>query len=336
MVAGLFWNLRIHASELPPVGEILDLLRTNLTGLDAQRFNQLAVQGVLQGFDGYAHLISSTEGDIDRGASLASVKVFESNLGYVRLNQIDESTPKALAEVIEGLRATNQLKGVVLDLRFAVGTNFGAAAKVADIFVTADQPLLDWGEGIYSSSAKSLPPPSPLAILVNQETHGAAVAVAAVLREANTAMIVGSKTGGKAARYRDFTLSSGQPLRIAIATIKTGSGAVIAPEGIRPDIEVSSRPEVERAYLADPFTPIVTRTNASNATNQIVSSVHIRKKLTEADLVRSRQVTRETNAPQVTAMTPEPPRPVRDPALARALDLLKALSIVRQFPPTSN
>ena len=106
------------------------------------------------------------------------------------------------------------------------------------------------------------------------------------------------------------------------------------PTGVVPDIAVNVRPEVERGYLADPFITINAAPSSPGATNQIVSSIRVRKKLTEADLVKAKQEGRSIEAALNGATNPpaavaEPPKVVRDPVLARALDLLKGLSVIR-------
>jgi hypothetical protein len=56
-----------------------------------------------------------------------------------------------------------------------------------------------------------------------------------------------------------------------------------------------------------------------------------RPRPTEADLVRARREGLPLDAKVVTSREVEPPRPVlQDPALARAVDLLKGLAVVRQ------
>ncbi len=82
----------------------------------------------------------------------------------------------------------------------------------------------------------------------------------------------------------------------------------------------------ERAYFADAFRP---PTNAA-AGNAGVASRRVR--LNEAELARERR----EGGPEPTptrARRPESDKPsVSDPVLARALDLLKGLAVVRKQP----
>jgi hypothetical protein len=57
-----------------------------------------------------------------------------------------------------------------------------------------------------------------------------------------------------------------------------------------------------------------------------------RRRINEAELVRAQREGREPGDETNRTARPEPPRPVvTDPALVRALDLLKGLALVQQF-----
>ncbi len=132
----------------------------------------------------------------------------------------------------------------------------------------------------------------PLVILVNGQTRGAAATLATDLRAAGDGVLVGST---------DFT------------------GKIL------PDITVTVSSDDEKNYLANPFfAPIAKKPATLMATNELLPFVD---HTSEADLVRKRVKDGEeeyTESPRV-----EPDRPViHDPALARAVDLLKALAVL--------
>jgi carboxyl-terminal processing protease len=178
----------------------------------------------------------------------------------------------------------------------------------------------------------------PVVVLVNHETAGAAEALAALLRETGAGLILGGRTAGRAMVTRDFPLSSGGRLRIAIAPVTLGGGGALPAEGVKPDIGVAVSPEDERAYYENAFV-VLPKTNTlagarppsanpPGGTNQISRRV----RLNEAELVREHQEGMDrdpdTDSPP---RAPEPVKPlVTDPALARALDLVKGLALVRR------
>ena len=139
----------------------------------------------------------------------------------------------------------------------------------------------------------------------------------------------------------EYSLPDGQWLRIASAPVKLGDGTALSAQGVKPDIEVTVDVEEERTYLADPFkelaSPSVLAATPSS-TNIVANGTNAtrRRGLSEADLVRARREGTSLEFTQFLAdASPErtdPERPlVRDPVLARALDLIKGLAVVRQF-----
>lgn len=323
--------VNLLAAEGPPFAEVFELVRTNLTGLDAAALNQLAVEGFVQRLGGRAQFAGAPL-EVESPAELLPVAtIFDGHYAYVRLGEVSGGAAARLDAAIKRLPATNQVRGLVLDLRFAGGRDFATAARVADLFLTTNQPVLDWGEGVFVSTTKTNPFTLPLAVLVNRQTRGGAEAVAAVLRHAGVALVIGGTTAGEASLYREFALSNGQRLRLAVIPVKLGDGEALPVGGVVPDIAVNIHAEAERAYLADPFGLASPSTNTPTGTNQLAAAAaRPRRKLTEADLVRARQENRPLDAPtKVPAATVEPPKLVRDPVLARALDLLKGLNVIR-------
>lgn len=262
--------------------------------------------------------------------------VLDGRYGYVRLGEIETNTASEFAAKLSDWQSVHPLDGFVLDLRFASGRDFKGAAQVADQFFPEGQPVLDWGDGPFTSTPKKSSPVAPLTVLVNHDTRGAAEAIAAALRSAGLALILGGTTAGEAAVHRDYLLADGQTLRIAVGSILTGSGLAIPTDGIVPDIAVSPPPAWERSYLSDPYTGITSSTNSPTATNSVVSTVRVRKRVNEAELVRSKQTATDAVPEVVRGPAPsEPVRVIRDPVLARAVDLLKGLNIVRRPEPAS-
>jgi len=140
----------------------------------------------------------------------------------------------------------------------------------------------------------------PLAILVNGGTRGEAVALAAILHEAHEGLIFGSAT----------------------QAIKLTGGS------LQPDIVVAVGPEDERAFVDNPYAvPAQNETNAPAATNNMLPFVD---HMSEADLVRAKIKDGDGSEPVPVERASEPPKPfIRDPVLARAVDLIKGLAVVR-------
>ncbi len=316
-----------RAAEAPPFSEVFELIRTNLT-LDAAKLNEMAIEGLVQQLGGRAQFTDQPVTNEAPTDLLPVATTFEGGYGYVRLGEVSGDVATRLASALAKAAATNQLKGLVIDLRFAGGRDFATAAQVMDQFLPGGQKVLDWGEGPFVSTAKTNAFSQPLAVLVNRETRGAAEAVAAGLRHAGVALVLGGTTAGEASLYREFALSNGRRLRLAVTPVLSGDGVPLPAGGVVPDIPVTVRTETERSYLADPFA--LALGSANLGTNRVAAAPKVRKKLTEADLVRARQEGKSVEAVTNASGAPvELPRVIRDPVLARAVDLLKGLSVVR-------
>jgi hypothetical protein len=132
----------------------------------------------------------------------------------------------------------------------------------------------------------------PLVVLVNGQTRGAAADLALKLRAAGRAVIIGD-------------------------TNVTGS--------ITPDITVAVTADDEKRYLENPFARPAAKSSVTN--NDLLPFID---HTSEAELVRRRVKDGDDTAAE--APRDEPAQPViRDPALARAVDLLKALAALH--PP---
>jgi hypothetical protein len=108
-------------------------------------------------------------------------------------------------------------------------------------------------------------------------------------------------------------------------------------KGLEPDIAVKVRPEDEKAWFTDAFQPIPPA-GAVGTANLVATNVAAgthrpgrRIRLNEAELVRERREGLNPDADPLPARAAEPDKPMlRDPVLARAVDLLKGLAVVRQ------
>ena len=318
------------ASEIPDFKEVFDLLRANAASLNETTLNRAAVEGLLAKLGGHAWLVDPISPAPETNAApVSSSAIFDESYGYIRIARVDRRLPDQFTSAFEKLAATNKLKGLVIDLRFANGKDYNAAARVADHFLGSEQPLLDWGSGSAKSTDKTNAFRQPVAILINHLTMGAAEALAAVLRQKDVGLLIGTNTAGQASITRDFPLTNGEVLRIAVAPIKSGDGEVV--ERLKPDIQVDVNPDDERVYFTDAYKVL---RPGSGAMSTNVASLSVtnkpRRRINEAELVRMLREGENLDDEPARPARFEPAKPViTDPALARAIDLLKALAVVR-------
>jgi len=336
--AGLQAQTKAEDAQAPEFKEVYDLIRAHLAGMSEGQLNQAAVSALVSGLAPRVSLVTNAAAASAAGETPLVIKssVYDGDILYVRVGRVGDGLAQAISAACSKPGTTNKLKGVALDLRYAGGDDYAAAVAAADLFVKKEAPLLNWGGGMVRSKEKTDAIGLPVAALVNRQTAGAAEALAAALRETGTGLILGGKTAGQAMVAQEFPLKNGDRLRIATAPIQLGDGSALSGQGLKPDIAVEVSPEDERAYYVDAF-KMADRTNLQasaagsttglgNGTNRLAR----RPRFNEAELVRERR--EGVSEADVTAMRGrEPDQPmVQDPTLARALDLLRGLALVRQ------
>jgi hypothetical protein len=204
--------------------------------------------------------------------ALAKSGLLENNVMYLRVGEVGKTLAAEIQSAQTTLSATNKIAGTILDLRFADGDDADAAKAAADLFA---------------------PKTLPLAILVNDETRGAAENLATDLRTARAGLIFGGSTE------------------------------------IKPDIAVTVKSGDEKKFFENPYAALSPGvTNSSAGTNDFATFID---HTSEADLVRAKIKDGDEDENSAPAARPAPAKPViRDPVLARAVDLIKGLAVVRQ------
>jgi hypothetical protein len=336
---GLVWPANAEPqAPAPELKQVYDLLREHAAGVSEADLNRKAVQALLNSLGSKAALVAGKADSMGQGPLLKRTNLFDGGMVYLKVGRIGEGLAPAVASAYKGFATSNRLNGVVLDLRYAGGKDYAAAAAVADLFQAKAKPLLDWGAGLVSSKEKPDAITVPLAVLVNHETAAGAEALAAVLRQTGTGLIFGRRTAGQAAVGTQYPLSNGQQLWIATKPVVLGDGTSISLEGVQPDIEVQVESLSERAFYDDPF-KVVESTNtiasvSGSSTNSSASGTRASRRVRfgEAELVRGHREGFDPDAEGATGNETDIPA-VLDPALARALDVLKGLAVVRNARP---
>ncbi len=205
-------------------------------------------------------------------AALAKSAVLENDVMYLRVGEVGKTLAAEIQSAQNNLATTNKIAGTILDLRFANGDDTDAAKASAELLAKTKLPL---------------------AILVNDETRGAAEGLATDLRTARAGLIFGGSTE------------------------------------IKPDIAVTVKSGDEKKFWENPYAALSPGvTNSSAGTNDFATFID---HTSEAELVRAKIKDGDEDANAAPAARPAPAKPViRDPVLARAVDLIKGLAVVRQ------
>jgi len=321
-------------NETPDYKEVYDLIRQHVAGLSETELNRAAVQGLVNALGPKVTLVTNEVVESNSESSTVRSNLFEGDIAYLRIRKVADGLDRQIRQVVQPSAGTNKFKGLVLDLRYSSGDDYLAAAAAADLFVRKEQTLLFWGTKPVQSKDKKDAITIPVAVLVNKQTAGAPEALAALMRQTGAALILGGVTAGQAMIAQEFSLKNGDRLRIATSPIVMGDGSSVPSQGLKPDIAVDVSSADERAYYADAF-KMIPRTNSGSTPGNLAGTTNRnirRPRFNEAELVRERREGATIDADD-SEREAEPDKPVvHDPVLARALDLLKGLAVVRHSP----
>jgi len=290
--------------------EVYGLLRAHLPGITEADLNQAAVAGLLSQFPGRATIVGDGTAASTNHPEYQTV-ILDHGVLYFRVSRLTDSLPATLADQLRttslSAAATNPPVGTILDLRFATGDAYGI---------------------VKDAASRLAPAKSPLIVLINGATLGAPELLAAALRDAG-ALLVGNPSAGQAMTTEDFPLADGRRLRLATTPI-LWHGAVLAQ--LQPDIVIPMDLEAERAFQANPYGPAGMGSDPSGSGAHNASA--LLDHTSEADLVRQKRQDGDGDENPEPPVKVEPARPVlRDPVLARAVDLVEGLAVVRPSHP---
>ena len=172
-------------------------------------------------------------------------RIIDDRIGYVRISQFQESTPKDLGRELATLREED-IRGLIVDLRNNPGGLLSAAVGVSDQFLDIDTLVVsikgrDGREDEYRTRLTTAPHDYPMIVLVNHGSASASEIVAAAMQDWGKAVIVGKTTFGKGSVQTILPLSDGSGLRLTTARYYTPSGKSIHDVGVKPDIVVEAR-----------------------------------------------------------------------------------------------
>ncbi|HWI58063.1 MAG TPA: S41 family peptidase, partial [Bacillota bacterium] len=164
------------ADAAPDFKEVYDTIRAHLAGSSDTELNRTAVQALISALSPRVSLVSKepTAESAATSPLLSKTALFDGAIGYVRIVRVAPTLDQAVRQAYEQLGATNRLKGLVLDLRYSGGQDYSGATGVAELFLKTERPLLDWGQGMVRSQAKTTAFSVPVAVLVNGQTAAAA------------------------------------------------------------------------------------------------------------------------------------------------------------------
>lgn len=188
--------------------------------------------------------------------SVKGAKMVSDRIGYVRISEFQDNTPRDLEKVLKELES-KELDGLILDLRNNPGGLLDVAVEVAQMFVEPGKLILSTKGRVKSqnmefiSRAKLSHLAYPMVILVNGGSASAAEIVAGALRDHKRVILMGTKTFGKGSVQTVIPLKDGSAVRLTTSLYYTPSGLAIHGKGLIPDVVVEEKPKGEKEFSTE-------------------------------------------------------------------------------------
>jgi carboxyl-terminal processing protease len=167
------------------------------------------------------------------------------NIGYVRITSFSEQTDSGLKTALQAIKSASKgnLAGVVLDLRNNPGGLLDQAIAVSDDFLDKGEIVSTRGRNPddgqrWNAEAGDMLDGKPLIVLINGGSASASEIVAGALQDHHRAIMMGTKSFGKGSVQSIIPIPNHGAIRLTTARYYTPSGRSIQAKGIDPDIFV--------------------------------------------------------------------------------------------------
>ena len=234
------------------------------------------------------------------------------NVGYVRITTFNEQTTSGLQNGVAAIKTElgTKLAGFVIDLRNNPGGLLDQAISVSDSFLEKGEIVSTRGRDPNDASRVHATPGDvtdgkPVVVLINGGSASASEIVAGALQDHRRAIILGTQSFGKGSVQTIVPLPGDVAMRLTTARYYTPSGRSIQKTGIAPDINVPTA-KIEKLDRAKQRR----ETDLRNA------------------LDNSGSVDKDQQQPKPRGRKSAKERAEEDYQLARAVDLLRGLSLL--------
>lgn len=176
---------------------------------------------------------------------IKEVKVIDGKIGYLKLVEFREDTPRDLDRVLTDLK-NKGIQGLIVDIRNNPGGLLMRAIDVTERFLPKGALVVsiksrDEKENEeYRSNFGNNDTRLSMVVLVNDGSASGSEILAGALQDHKRAVIVGTKTFGKGSVQTVLPLRDGSAIKLTTSRYYTPNGHVIHNQGVTPDVVVES------------------------------------------------------------------------------------------------
>lgn len=166
----------------------------------------------------------------------------QGGVGIMTMSRFDDTTSDLARQAAENFKSNN-VKGVILDLRGNGGGLLTAAQDVAGLWLRDQLVVTEKTNGKVTDQLKSGNDPVlagiPTVVLVNGSSASASEIVSGALQDHKVATLIGEKTFGKGSVQKLIDMPGGAVLKVTVARWYTPNDKNINKQGITPDKTVA-------------------------------------------------------------------------------------------------
>ncbi len=239
IVSEPYYGFPAQKSDVRAGDEILEINGVTLKGK-----NNDQVSSLLKGSKGTAVKLLIQRPGTPRPVEISMVReeirqnnvpyygMLADNIGYIKLDKFLENSAQEVKDALVDLRKNN-LKGMVLDLRYNGGGILQEAVKIVNLFVDKGVTVvIQKGRNhektiTYKTSNSPEESTLPLVILVNNRSASASEIVAGSLQDLDRAVVIGQRSFGKGLVQQTFNLPYNSLVKVTVAKYYTPSGRCI-------------------------------------------------------------------------------------------------------------
>jgi carboxyl-terminal processing protease len=193
----------------------------------------------------------SIERELIKVPDISYSGLLKENTGYIKLSNFTKYSGEDLERAVRKLGAVH-MKSLILDLRGNPGGLLSAALMSADLFIEADDLLLETRGRVKQSNKKYfarrapiVPRNLPIAVLVDGGSASASEILSGILQDYDRAVIIGESTFGKGLVQTVTRMTPETRLKLTTAKYYLPSGRLIQKRDIAKNIIYEDLQELE-------------------------------------------------------------------------------------------
>jgi len=159
--------------------------------------------------------------------------VLDSSIAYIKLTGFTQNAGKDVKNVFLEMKASNDLKGVIIDLRGNGGGLLQEAVNICNIFVSDGEHIVSTKGKMkernrnYNTRSAPVDLEIPLAILVDPSSASASEIVSGAIQDLDRGVVIGQRTFGKGLVQNVVPLSYNTKMKVTVAKYYIPSGRCI-------------------------------------------------------------------------------------------------------------